>query len=330
MIESITTLMTVFCFVLVPCSALLSYFSRKAGADLQARVGPNRAGPAGLFQPVADLLKALQKEDAASSTPLFQQLALALVAAVLLSTVTIIPFSGSLLLLDADMSVFLTLWAALSAAMVLLFIGFHRGTVPAWISALRVSFQSVTATFPALIAILCVGITAGGFRWENILAVQGASPLSWIVFSNPFAPFAFVVFVVSGLILFSTPPMDAGLSRMEIQGGLSSLWGGRNLSLFNFIRFYGFFLWACMATGLFLGGGRLPDGVQDSLGPQGVTFFQVLIFLFKAFTLMLVIDGVTRANPRTRADQITGFSWRVLSPIALASLVGTALWRVFV
>jgi len=244
--------------------------------------------------------------------------------------VTILPLSPSLLLLDADMSVFLTFWVALAASVVLLFVGFHRGTVPAWISALRVAIQSVTGTFPALLAILCVGIAAGGFRWEQIMGAQGASPFSWILFSSPFAPFAFVVFVVSGLILFSVPPMDAGLARVEVEGGLSSLWGGRNLALFSFTRFYGLFLWSCMAAGLFLGGWALPEGVLDSLGPNLGTALEVLTLLLKAFALMLVIGGITRANPRTRADQVTGFAWKVLSPIALVALIGTALWRVFI
>ena len=329
-ITPIVTLIIIFMFVLLPCCALMSYLGRKIGADLQARVGPNRTGPAGAFQPVADLLKALQKEDVAVSSPLFNQISLALWIGLLLSTVTILPLSSALLLVDADMSTFLVLWAALAVAMICLFIGFHSGTVPAWISAVRMAFQAVTGAFPALLAMLCVGIQAGGFRWSMILAAQGSSPLSWMIFSSPFAPLAFIVFEIAGLILFTAPPMDSGISSAEIAGGLSSLWVGRNLSLFNFARFYGFFLWSCMAVSLFLGGWLLPPAIQEGLGDSPArTVLETLTLLLKCFTLMLIVSGVTRVNPRTRADQITGFSWKVLSPVALFALIGSALWRMW-
>ena len=126
----IETWFMIFFLVLFPASAALSYFTRKVGADLQARVGPNRAGPAGMFQPVADLLKNLQKEEAANVAPFSQQLFLAVQFGFLFSTVTILPLSSSLLLLDADMSAFLALWAALAVALMTLIIGFRQATVP--------------------------------------------------------------------------------------------------------------------------------------------------------------------------------------------------------
>jgi NADH-quinone oxidoreductase subunit H len=328
MMTHVATLFLIFAGVLLPCAALMSYLSRKIGADMQARVGPNRAGKAGIFQPVADLLKSLQKEDAASATSFARQLALAIQTALLFSTVTILPLSSGLLMLDADMSIFLALWVGLGASMISLFIGFQEGSVPGWTSALRISVQAVTGAFPALVALLCVGVQTGSFRWTKILAAQGASPFSWLIFSTPFAPLAFVVFVVSGLILFSIPPMDSGISRPEVVGGFSSLWGGRNLSLFSFGRFYGFFLWSTMAVTLFLGGWSVPQAVQDAFsGDSVLILFEAATLLIKCFVLMLLVGGVTRVNPKTRADQITAFAWRVLSPAALFSLMGAAAWR---
>jgi NADH-quinone oxidoreductase subunit H len=328
MMDHVGTLAIIFFGVLLPSAALISYLSRKIGADLQARVGPNRAGPSGVFQPVADLLKALQKEDAAVSTPLYRQMGLAAQSAFLFSTVTILPLSPGLLLLDADMSVFLALWVGLGGAMISLFIGFQEGSVPCWTSTLRIGIQAVTGAFPALVALLCVGVQTGSFRWTKILAAQGAGPFSWLIFSSPFAPLAFVVFVVSGLILFSISPMDSGVSRPEMVGGFSSLWGGRNLSLFKFGRFYGFFLWSSMAVTLFLGGWMVPQAVQDSFSGEPILIvFETVTLLIKCFALMLLVVGMTRVTPKTRADQITGFAWRVLSPAALLSLIGVAAWR---
>jgi NADH-quinone oxidoreductase subunit H len=324
-------LLTVFFFVLFPSAALMGYLGRKLGADLQARVGPNRAGPAGFFQPAADLLKALQKEDAARTTPIFQQLCLAALVGLLFSTVTVLPLNSQYLVLNADLSIFLPLWAGLGVAMMSLFIGFYHGSVPSWISVLRVAFQAVTGAFPALIAMLCVGVQAGGFRWTQILDAQGANPVSWILVKNPAEPFACLIFIVSGLILFSEPPMDSGISRSETSGGLSSVWGGRNLVLFKFSRFYAFFLWSAMTVTLFFGGWLLPQWIQEALGVGApLAVVETLTLLLKCFGLMLIIEAIIRVNPRTRADQITGLSWRVLSPLALIALMVSSLWKVYV
>lgn len=328
--SQIVTLVLIFLFVLLPACALLNYLSRKFGADLQARIGPNRAGPAGSMQPIADVLKSLQKEDAAASAPVSQQVFLALQSALLLSSVTVLPLSSALLLLDADMSAFLALWVALGAAMISLIIGFRQKNMPGWLAAVRIAAQTVAAAFPALLTVLCAGAHAGSFRWTRILASQGAGPFSWTIFSSPFAPFALGVFVVSGLMVFSVPPMASGMSRPELSGGITSLWGGRNLALSNFMRFYGFFLWSCMAVALFLGGWLIPQGLQDALGGNHIqTVLEVVTLLVKSFALMLLVRGVAYVIPRTRTDQITSFSWRVLSPVALAALVGSSLWKVW-
>lgn len=328
MIEAVETWVMIFCFVLFPVSAAMSYFSRKVGADLQARVGPNRAGPAGVLQPWADLLKSLQKEEAANATPIFQQVSLAIQFAFLLSTVTILPLSSSLLLLDTDMSAFLALWAALGVAMLTLMVGFRQASVPAWISAIRVAGQAVAGTFPALITILFVGVRAGSFRWSKILAAQNANPFSWTFFSSPFAPFAFLIFVISGLVLFSSPPMESASARPETAGGVSSLWAGRNLSLADFGKFYGFFLWSCMAVALFLGGWVIPQGVQEALsGNRLQTILEAATLLIKSFALMILITAIAKSYPRTRTDQITGLLWRVLSPLALICLAGESIWK---
>lgn len=324
------TLVLIFLLVLVPCSGLLSYFSRKIGADLQARVGPNRAGPVGILQPVADLLKMLQKEDAAMSATFPEQLSLAVRSSLLLSTVAILPLSSSLLLVDADMSAFLALWAGLSVSLISLFIGFQKGNMPGWLGGIRIASQAVTAAFPALIAMLCAGIPAGGFRWAQILSAQGWAPFSWGIVSSPFAPIAFVIFQISGLILFNVPPMDSGISPVELSGGISSSWGGRNLALIDLGRFYGFFLWSCMTASLFLGGWLLPAFLRESLaGDAALTILETLVLLIKAFALMLAVLAVSRVSSRTRTDQITGFCWRVLSPLSLFALVGCAAWKVW-
>ena len=158
---------------------------------------------------------------------------------------------------------------------------------------------------------------------------QGASPFHWAVM-DPFQLIAFIVFVAGGMILLGVPPMDAGLSIPDIHGGVSSHLYGRRYSLFRLGRFYGFFLWSVIAVTIFLGAWILPFGLSEVLAQRGDYFFlglfELIWLLSKTLVLMLVISSVARIVPRGRVDHITDFSWKVLSPFALFSLIGSGLW----
>lgn len=148
--------------------------------------------------------------------------------------------------------------------------------------------------------------------------------------SNPFEAVAFIIFVMSGLVLLAVPPLDGGLSMSDIHGGVSSHLFGSRLSLFRFGRFYGFFLWCVITVVLFLGAWILPFQVTEGLkrvnAIGALAFFELLWLLLKTFSLMLLIVWVARVNTRSRVDQITDFAWKVLSPFSLIALVGASLW----
>jgi NADH-quinone oxidoreductase subunit H len=328
--KSVILLIAIYCGVLVPSAGLINYVNRKFAADLQARVGPNRAGPAGVFQPIADFLKAIQKQLDPKSLTLWEFTLFWIQSVALYSTIAILPMGSLILTVDADMGVFLSLWAAFAIALMSLFLGLEQGTVPAWLSAVRLSVQAVSGAFPAILALFCAGMQAGGLRWSQLIAAQGASPFSWMIFRNPFEWLAFLVFVVSGLVLFSVAPMDSGLSRPDILGGISTPLLGRRLALFNFGRFYGFFLWCAIASALFLGGWSIPEGVRDSLMDSGsstvVVGLELVTVLLKSYLLMIAVNLIAKVNPRARVDQVTDFSWKVLSPAALLSVIFCALW----
>jgi NADH-quinone oxidoreductase subunit H len=317
----------VYIFVILPCTAVFTYVDRKLGADFQARVGPNRAGPAGILQPLADLLKMIQKEDRAPrhwrETLWFSVHTMALY-----STVAVLPLGSMVVLVDADMSAFLPFWAALVLSLGTMLLGLSQRTVPGWLGGTRVAAQALAGAVPAVFTLLSAGLPSGGFRWTAIVAAQGAWPSSWTAFSNPFQFVAFLVYVIAGLVLLGVPPLDGGLSLSDIHGGVSSHLSGRRLSLFRFGRFYGFFLWSVIGSVLFLGAWNLPAGLQDSLSQSRFAeeLLEVSLLIFKTAVLMLTVIWTSRVNPRSRVDQITDFSWRVLSPFSLFALIGAALW----
>ncbi len=328
-IYAAAALICTFCFVIVPCGALMSYFERKLAADLQARVGPNRAGPAGILQPIADLLKLLQKESR-TEWNWKENIWLSVHTMALYSTLAVLPLGSMAVLVNTEMSVFLPFWAALVLALGTMLLGLGQNSVPGWFGGIRVAAQTLAGSFPALISLLCTGVRSGSFRWSSLAESQGFSPWDWTLLANPFQMIAFSVFVMSGLVLLAIPPLDGGLSMSDIHGGVASHLYGRRLSLFQFGRFYGFFFWSVITVVLFLGAWDLPVSLVNSLKSMGahqlLALSELLWLLVKTFALMLLIIWIAKVNSRSRVDQITDFVWRVLSPFSLAALVGSSLW----
>lgn len=326
---AVLALICIYGFVILPSSALVAYLERKFSADLQARVGPNRTGPFGILQPIADLLKLLQKESRVKRN-WRESLWLGVHTMALYSTVAVLPLGSLVLLIDTDMSAFLPFWAALVLALGAMLMGLNQDAVPGWFGGIRIASQALAGAFPAIITIMTVAVTTGGYKWTLISQSQGASPLHWIAFSNPFQFLAFIVFVASGMVLLGIPPLDAGLSAPDIHGGVATHLYGRRLSLFRLGRFYGFFLWSVIGVVLFLGAWNLPVALLDLLKESGswrlLQILELLVILSKTFGLMLLVIWVARVNPRIRADQVTDLAWKVLSPFSLAALTGAALW----
>jgi NADH-quinone oxidoreductase subunit H len=326
---SICSLVCIYLFVILPSAVMMSYLDRKLTADLQARVGPNQAGPKGMLQPIADFLKLLQKEPRGYWN-LKENMWLGIHTMTLYSTLAVLPLGSLALLVDTDMSAFLPFWASLVLALGTMLLGLSQASVPGWFGGIRMAAQALAGSFPALISLICAGLRAGSFKWSDLASSQGFLILNWTVFSNPFQFIAFFVFVMSGLVLLAIPPLDGGLSRSDIHGGVSSYLHGRRLSLFQFGRFYGFFFWSVITVVLFLGAWILPESIASPLRESEsfilLSFLELVCLLSKTFLLMLLVIWVSRVNTRARVDQITIFAWKVLSPFSLVALIGASLW----
>lgn len=328
---ALVSLLFTYCCVIIPAGAVLSYLDRKFTGDLQARVGPNQAGPAGMFQPIADLLKLLQKESIQRPNwKKSENIWLSVHSMALYSTLAVMPLGSAALLVDTEMSAFLPFWSALVLALGTMLLGLSQNSVPGWFGGIRIAAQTLAGSFPALIALICVGVHAGSFKWSALAAAQDFPPWTWASLSNPFLTIAFLVFIMSGMIVMASSPFDGGLSMSDIHGGVSSHLFGRRLGYYRFGRFYVFFLWSVITVVLFLGGWSLPGRFVEFLRErEAVRILSVLELswlMAKTFVLMLLIIWVARVNPRSRVDQITDFAWKVLSPFSLLALVGTSLW----
>ena len=138
---AIIALLFAYFLVIIPTALLVAHLERKMAADFQARVGPSRAGPAGFFQPMADLLKLLQK-DSGGDRRRGEDLWFLILTMSLFSTVAVLPLGTLSLLVDTDLSALLPFWAALVLALGTMLLGLNQGSVPGWAGALRVASRA--------------------------------------------------------------------------------------------------------------------------------------------------------------------------------------------
>lgn len=313
-------LVFVYCAIILPSVWFTRFFERKLAADFQARVGPDHAGLHGFLQPLADLLKQLQKHG--HLPPNRKENAwLLLYSVALCSTLAVLPLGARLVLVDTPTAGLIPFWAvlALSLGAVVLGTGGAARSVPAGLGSIRVASQAIIAALPAILSFMCAAVASRGFSWTAFVGAQGAWPASWTVFSGPFQWIAFLVFLASGLALLGVAPFDSGFSS-DLQRGVESNLSGRRLALFQLGRFYAFFFWSLVAVAVFLGGWNLPSALQFGEWAGALTV------IIKAYLLMIGVTWFARANPRIRVDQTAAFLWKVATPLAAIALLGQTAW----
>ncbi len=304
-----------FILVLFPLYFLLGFFERKLAADLQARVGPNRTHGKGLLQVLADTLK-LENKEKKIETTVFRRVSPHLKTAALYSTFAVLPFGTAMIFLDSDSSVFIPFACFGVLFLISLFASDGSIDLEDEILAHRQAFLWLSSWVPAMISVFISVVRVGSGRWSTILSSQSHGPLSWGVFSSPFGFLGFFVFLFSGLVALQLPPFHSIDRGMRHRAGSS-------LARFNVDQFYSLFAWCILASALFLGGQHTRE-ISDTSFMWSA--FQLVSSLVKASLLYIVLRVVARAMPQLRQDQMTEFCWRVLTPLALLSLIGEVIW----
>lgn len=318
--------LVVFGFFL-PIAGVTSWLERRVWARIQSRVGPNRVGPQGFLQWLADGIKLLLKEDIipdAADRPLFA-FAPYFVVWGIVATFVVIPFSGHLII--ADMNVGILYLTAVTALVVVgvLMAGWSSNNKWSLIGGIRSAAQIISYEIPAGLALLPVVILTGSLSMQAIIQAQGWAPWDWFVFYNPFTFVAALMFYVAALAEGNRTPFDIPEAESELVAGFCTEYSGFRYLLFFMAEWGNLYVIGAVMTTLFFGGWQIP-AVTSNVVLQNVLQFGV--FFVKSYFWVFVAMWVRATLPRVRVDQLMSLCWKFLVPIGFVNLIGTAVWMV--
>jgi len=317
-------------FLLGMVAPIMVWVERRGSALMQDRPGPNRLGPLGLFQTVADALKFIFKEDvtpAAADKPLYL---LAPILAVLpaLSTFVVIPFgpevtvSGEripLVVADVDAGVLLFLALASLAVYSLVMAGYASNNKYSLIGSIRASAQMISYELALTLAVLAVLLPVGSFRLDAVVDYQRG--FVWNVIPQAIG---FLVFLVAAFAETNRLPFDLPEAESELVAGFHTEYSAMRFAAFFMSEYISMATLSALAATLYFGGWSLPfipwpeTWYWAALLGFGVLAGKIVLFLF-------FFVWVRWTFPRFRYDQLMRLGWKVLLPLSLANLVWVAV-----
>jgi NADH-quinone oxidoreductase subunit H len=304
---------------------LTTVCERKAIARMQNRLGPNRVGPFGFLQFVADGIKSLTKEDVVPRTAdrVVHFLApLALLVPVVL-TYLVLPIGRNMVVLDLDCGLLFFFAAGASTELAVFMAGWASRNKYSLLGAMRAIAQMVSYELPFILSTIGVVMVAGTLSTVRIVEAQAVVEGDWLARWNVFTPWglvAFVLFVIASFAEANRSPFDLPEGESEIVAGYFIEYSGFKFALFFMAEYLGMFSSSAMAVTLFLGGWTAPVA---GLGwvPSWMWFFAKLL------TLMALFIWVRGTTPRLRMDQLMDFAWKFMLPMALILLPVVVIWH---
>ena len=312
---------------------IMIYAERRVSAFMQGRLGPNRVGPQGLLQPIADGIKFLMKEDiipAGVDKPVYL-LAPAMLLIPALMTFAVIPFGASITLFGrniplqvADINVGILYILALTSIGVygLVLAGWSSNSKYPLIGGLRSSAQLISYELAMGLAIVSIVLLAGSLRLNDIIANQQGYFFSWNICKQPLA---FLIFLIAIYAETNRLPFDLTEAEQELVGGYHTEYSSMKFAMFFMAEYANMITGAALTVTLFFGGWDVPFINESSMGIPGV-ILSILSFAFKTAFFLFLYIWVRWTFPRFRYDQLMNIGWKVLLPLALINIFITAVY----
>ncbi|MBX7109235.1 MAG: NADH-quinone oxidoreductase subunit NuoH [Chitinophagales bacterium] len=329
-----TLILIVALFAVTMLVALYSTFAeRKVAAFMQDRIGPNRAGPGGIFQPLADGLKFFMKEEVipvASNKFLFVlgpsiAITCALMTGIVVpwgDTLTVFGTTVSLQIVDLDIGI-LYVFAVVSVGVYGIMIGgWASNNKFSLMGAIRASSQIISYELSMGLAIVALLLVTGTMSLHEIVSQQHG--MHWNIF---YQPLGFLLFLVCAFAETNRTPFDLPECETELVGGYHTEYSSMKLGFYLFSEYINMFISGAIMATLYFGGYNFPfmDALLQATGSQNLVTLTGLVFLFlKIFFFIFFFMWVRWTIPRFRYDQLMNLGWKGLIPLALINIVATA------
>lgn len=332
-IEKFILITVVFAFSLV-VAMYSTLAERKIAAFLQDRVGPNRAGPGGMFQPLADGAKMFFKEEIIpeqSNKFLFiAGPSLAILTACIGSAV--IPWGDTIAIAGRIVDLQVT---DINVGILYIFgvvsLGVYGVMIGGWASnnkfslmgAIRAASQNISYEIPMGLSIIALLLVTNTLSLKEITAQQHG--WHWNVW---YQPLGFLLFMICSFAETNRTPFDLPECETELVGGYHTEYSSMKLGFYLFAEYINMFISSAVMATLYFGGYNYPgmDWVNNMLGPLWGPLVGVAVLFLKIFAFIFFFMWVRWTVPRFRYDQLMNLGWKVLIPLAIANIVITGIW----
>jgi NADH-quinone oxidoreductase subunit H len=301
------------------------WLERRGAGRMQARIGPNRVGPQGLLQFLADALKLLAKEDIIPGTAdrTIFRLAPIVVFAGAFVGFAVIPFGYGLVVADMNVGLFLILSLTSIEVVGVIMAGWASNSKWAVLGSMREVAQMVSYEMPLAISALAIVVLGGSLNLTQLVEQQSGGVWNWYVFRGPFAFIAFFVFGTSMLASLKRAPFDLPEAESELVAGFHTEYTGFRFAIFFLGEYAGMILFSLLAAILFLGG--WDPGIPLALTDGWLRWVGFLVLMGKVFLLLFAMIWIRWSLPRYRIDKVMYLCYKVLLPWSIVCAVGVAL-----
>lgn len=309
-------------FSLLNSAAVCVYAERRIAAFIQNRVGPNRVGPWGIFQPIADVVKLIFKEDVtptASNSSLHTIAPLIPVITALL-TIAVIPFGEGIFVADLNIGVLYILAVASLGVYGVTMAGWASNSKYSLMGGLRAAAQMLSYELPMGMAVASMVLFAGSL---SLVDMVNSQMYWWGIMVNPIG---FVIFTVSAFAEANRTPFDLVEAEQELVGGFHTEYSSMKFGMFFLAEYMHVVIGSMLITTFFLGGYHLPFvGFYEHILPEAGTLFRALIdinvFVIKVALMVFVFIWVRWTIPRFKYNQLMSLGWAKLLPLSIANFV---------
>jgi NADH-quinone oxidoreductase subunit H len=326
-----------FCLVILlgfvsPFGALVVFAERRVAGRIQSRVGPNRVGPQGILQSIADGIKGILKEDIIpiGADSILFRLGPYLVFLGMFLAFVALPFSSQWVIADLELGVFYLLAVESLVVIGIVMSGWASNSKWSLLGGMRGAAQIISYEVPVTLTVLLVVLMNGTMSVQRIVMEQGMWPWQWNIFQTPFTFVAFFILFIGQLAEGNRTPFDIPEAESELVSGYNTEYSGFRFMIFFLAEFTNLYLIGAFGSLLFLGGWNA-DPLVAALGLEQSwvrNLAELAVLQVKALSIVFVIIQVRWTLPRVRIDQLMSLCWKYLVPACFVNLIVMSVWPI--